>query len=414
MGSGKLAVYGLGRGGCNVDKSPIHLEDNELTKAQNAVQSKQSSTGTGTDGGLVKRPALTKYNAASGAGSIPGVVNVPLGPGPGTTTDDKVTYYIALQVGTTPFWRISTDSFSTSATTTVINTRIATSSINGSAMLNGRLYYLADTVGINRSIRVFDGAQDRLFSSLPTGYTFLRLFALKGALYVGVANGTSAAYVYKLDSDGRLYQIGAALPTAIVDFHGLAYHNSDLYVTGKETGVAGKIYRIREFVATTATAWTLDYTHPDAAGIVYAMESFKGNLYATRGGAGATTGAMLKRSAAASYSVVDDYLSVPSLGHSVKEFNGSLYSWISQYNNGNNAIRSSSDGSSWAFTFLPGNANAFIAQFFVVGNKLFVWKDGGTSNSSSAYYTTNGSSWTTTPNLDVSSPSMHGFGYFRN
>src|SRR5882762_5340518 len=347
MGSGKLSVYGLGRGGVNVDKSPIHLEDNELTKAQNAVQSKQSSTGTGTDGGLVKRPALTKYNATAGAGSIPGVINVPLGPGPGLTTDDRVTYYIALPAS--PFWRTSTNSFSTSTTTTIIGTRLATSSINGSAMFNGRLYYIADTVGVNRSIRVFDSVQDRLFSSLPTGYTFLRLFALKGALYVGVANGTSAAYVYKLDSDGRLYQIGAALPTAIVDFHAIAYHNSDLYVTGKESGVAGKIYRIREFLATTATAWTLDYTHTGGTtGIVYSMESFKGNLYANRGGTVSLGGALLQRSSSGSYSVVDDYVSTASIGHSVKEFNGSLYSWVGQYQGSNNAIRSSADGSAWS------------------------------------------------------------------
>jgi len=87
-----------------------------------------------------------------------------------------------------------------------------------------------------------DSVQDRLFSSLPTGYTFLRLFALKGALYVGVPS-TSAPTSTSSDSDGRLYQIGAALPTAIVDFHGIALSQQRSVVTGKETGVAGKIYR---------------------------------------------------------------------------------------------------------------------------------------------------------------------------
>ncbi len=66
----KLIVYSFGEKGVNVDKDPLVLEDNELTRAQNAVPE--------PDGGIKNRPGLEKFNASAAAGSILGGIGVPL------------------------------------------------------------------------------------------------------------------------------------------------------------------------------------------------------------------------------------------------------------------------------------------------------------------------------------------------
>lgn len=68
-----LRVYNLGKLGVNVDKSPIHLQDGELTKAQNAIREP-----LGVEGGLKNRPGLRTFNANPANGTVLGGIGVPL------------------------------------------------------------------------------------------------------------------------------------------------------------------------------------------------------------------------------------------------------------------------------------------------------------------------------------------------
>lgn len=68
-----LVVFNLGSAGVNVDLSPIHLADNQFTKAQNVI-----SDPLGVEQGLRNRPGLTQVNANAGNGAILGGISVPL------------------------------------------------------------------------------------------------------------------------------------------------------------------------------------------------------------------------------------------------------------------------------------------------------------------------------------------------
>lgn len=67
-----LTIFGLGSQGVNTDEDPLHLEDNELTKAQNAHPNP-----AGAASGISSRAGLTKFSVV-GAGAILGGIGVPL------------------------------------------------------------------------------------------------------------------------------------------------------------------------------------------------------------------------------------------------------------------------------------------------------------------------------------------------
>ncbi len=68
----ELIVFGLGSAGVNVDSSPLHLEENELRKAQNAHPNV-----AGADKGISSRPGLIQFSEG-GTGAILGGIGVPL------------------------------------------------------------------------------------------------------------------------------------------------------------------------------------------------------------------------------------------------------------------------------------------------------------------------------------------------
>lgn len=68
-----LVVFNLGTGGVNVDLSPIHILDNQFTKAQNMI-----SDPLGVEQGLKIRPGLVKINSAQANGPVLGGVSVPI------------------------------------------------------------------------------------------------------------------------------------------------------------------------------------------------------------------------------------------------------------------------------------------------------------------------------------------------
>lgn len=68
-----LSVTTIGRKGVNVDKNPLELGDDELQKAQNAINDPAAGEST-----IRKRPGLTPFTTSATAGQVLGGIGVPL------------------------------------------------------------------------------------------------------------------------------------------------------------------------------------------------------------------------------------------------------------------------------------------------------------------------------------------------
>lgn len=381
---GQLNIYNLGKLGVNVDKSPIHLEDGELTSAQNAVPDKH-----GADGALCKRWGLVKHAASVAAGSILGFLGAPLGSGPGTGTDDATSYYLG-QVGGT--YVASTDSFSSRTATSVIAAPVNTVV---SVMLNGKMFYASGT-----TLRVFDGVKDALFCNL--GESPLFVGALRGLIYVSTTSG----FVYEVDAVGRLERVGAALPGSYLP-GALVYHQNDLYAACSKAGSVSTLYRIRRNVATSATAWTLDFSSVVVDTAIGNMASFKGLLYMVTNTPNTTASIVYQRSAAGVHTAVDTG-GVSSGANDITVFKGKLYVHWDHGSTNDSLIRRTSDGTSWAtvLTYTPVGDAGGIAAFFNTGSKLFAVG----YPQSIGQYSADGASWTQFSGGATLEPV---FGYFR-
>lgn len=309
---GTLTVYNLGKLGVEVDKSPIHREDGELTKAQNAIRDP-----LGSDGGLRKRPGLTKVNAIAAAGSIAGMSRVPL-------VKPSTRHLLAGRYvnDTTTGWNTSTDGFATSVTTggpdgyaataaprspDKVWTNLANSDNrqyqfvgNPSVTYRNRFYYAGNdyTVGTTApTIHVWDGVRDVILARIPnspdTGASqasaILNMIAANGYIYLTTYDGgsyagnTVKARVFRLEPEtGQLIQMGQRFPitadTSRVPYT-LAWWNGRLWVrtyTGGVTATA-KTYHLREY-STTYSEWTLDNTSAGSR-TTSCMMSYHGQLY---------------------------------------------------------------------------------------------------------------------------------------
>ena len=68
-----LIVESLGLNGCNVDKDPLELGDNELMQAVNFISDPQSGQSA-----IRKRPGLIAFNMSTLVGTILGGCDLPL------------------------------------------------------------------------------------------------------------------------------------------------------------------------------------------------------------------------------------------------------------------------------------------------------------------------------------------------
>jgi hypothetical protein len=108
-----LDVYDMADHGVNVTKSPIHLEDGELTKAQN-----WQTDPTLADGAIRRRDAMVKLNSTALAGALRGLIALPF-PDEFTVTR---TFYAPIDDTTTNTWRTSADGTTwTTITTATLN-----------------------------------------------------------------------------------------------------------------------------------------------------------------------------------------------------------------------------------------------------------------------------------------------------
>lgn len=398
MPEGKINAFNLGSLGVNVDKSPIHLDDGEWTSTQNAIQDH-----TGYTGAIRKRPGLVKFNSVALAGSVSGGMGVPLGT---NGIVDTARLYVAQQDALAAAkWYYSENLFTSNTATTALAAwqkpiaNLATA-IDGSyragSILDHRLYYASTHTSGTTSpnIRVFDGVQDfELSKVLPaTTKDISSIYTDHGNVYVltldsGTTDADWVGRVFQLDTTtGHLLQIGPAIATGYIPST-IAIHNGLVFVgTAKLTTTnEGTVYRINPL---DETVWTLDDTLPNNRHGVLALASFKGLLYSGSYADGGATfkGEIRQRSVSGTWSTVDSTVDNGGRYTSLLAFGDFLYATAINYSGGNEVIRRSSDGTTWATVATTTGASLGVLQ--VIGKRLFAVGPGGLR------YTLDGSSWT--------------------
>lgn len=421
--AGKLNLFNLGSLGVNVDKSALHLEDGELSKAQNAIRD-----GIGQDGALRKRPGLVKYSSDV-TGSILGGIGVPLALLTGGTVT-RTTYWArqakAIGLGDTQGWWSSTTGFTTSATQILSGTPgnprteelsdgstpfsgLSTGMPGAAVVFQNRLYYAGThTQGTDRPpIRIFDGTVDWELTRVPhngvltTNSTVIFSMLLVGStIYVSTKDGTSGdgasrtGRVFALDpSSGALTQLGQDFPDGYQPY-ALAWHMGRLWAgTMYRSGgadAAGTISWIRPNIDTD---WTLDRTMSQGRGCTFLI-SFEGQLYAGNWtGTSGTTGVVEQRDSVGAWTVS---LSVGSLGnnsafmHAV-EFLGDLYCSLYNQTASVSTVRKF-DGSTWTTALTTGDSKPLTTMWV---NAAVIYAGGGGDNVTANLWTsTDGTSWT--------------------
>ncbi len=330
-----IRCYGLGSGGVNVVKSPIHLDDNELTKAQNAQPDNAGGLGS-----VRKRDGLVALNTAL-AGSVVGIVGLPL-PDFGAVTR---TMYAALGNAAANTWVKSTDGTTwVNATVPAIAQRrtklSAPSTIffvnNRMVAVDHKLLYPKDnyvqypTASSDAPpYNMFDGTNDTTIAQIPfnpgsgatpgdtDSYSILDSCLHKGQLYISTYDPTGGSpdrngRVFRLDYiTGQLTQVGNAfgdgtaevvggMPWALCSYQGLLFCG----VYGITGAGVGRVYRINTDVATAV--WAEDNpTGTPLDGYVTSMREWQGNLYvACMEDDGGTAANIFKRTSAGVYSSV--------------------------------------------------------------------------------------------------------------
>lgn len=295
---GKLNIYNLGDLGVVVDKSPIHEQDGELLRAQNA-----QVDSVGALGGIRKRDGLAKLNASALAGQVTGLLSLPL---PDERTK-VTTFLLALEPVNSNLWKSSTDGVSWSDVTTSPSRHVSsTNSGIESATTQipswntiicsqgGKLYYPGndytnDTTAPN--IHVWDGTTDATIATIPDNpatpaarpesVTSIVPYDETRLVVCTADRGTSPGYsrVFLLDTvTGKITQVGRETTLwAGWIVNGVCVFQGKIWVGGQNTsgGLASKVYYARPEDAT----WTLDNTFGTAHGYITGMAVFQGNLF---------------------------------------------------------------------------------------------------------------------------------------
>jgi hypothetical protein len=291
-----IEVWGLGSGGVNLVKSPMHLDDNELIQAQNAEPYRDRG-----QSGVRKRPAWRPINTGATA-AISGIISVELaasGAGDslisdGTTTDipasgTKGLVLVARNTHpATAAWKYTTDGGTTWSTTTALSRNIANND-HSAIVYHGRAFYAGESDNIGQ-ILCFDGQREFEFCRLPfgpsaatTGGTDMNAvgFAM-GQFYISLNNGTTGR-VFQVDPvTGAASLMGGSFTTAneiVVDV--AAYAGRVWICTNNDNTKTAHIYSIRPGID---IAWTTERTTPDLGGSKFrnynSLAAKDGYLYA--------------------------------------------------------------------------------------------------------------------------------------
>jgi len=445
--------------GVNTTKAPLQLEDNELTKAQNAQPSPTA------DGSMEMRGGLAKVNAIALGGSVLGLTNVPI---------DLIatrTFFVGVDQDTTPAhqWVVSTDAFATTATATTpaacarpddAVALVGAGTITNRGLFTERLFlYPGDyTRGTPQPIRAYDGTIDQRLFSVPLNAGAVQQFGLtdyatrSGQIpwmfldgfnlyvvsldYIRAGTGSySRVLQFNLDTN-TLTQIGqqasgwsgdigdtgtggdaggSVMFTCCAIHQGLLYAGVGPVGTGHNCIDSG-VWRIRPGVD---TAWTNDFDNSGAGDAdeerPLCMASYKGRLFV----------GMNDLNTAASHIRVRDfagtYTSSTSMGSTsgsawtdMKVFGENLYACSFDNNGGASQTRIHKyDDTTWSVvkTIDSGTATPRMGVGMVVHNgRLYVLAI-NTSRNAIVTHTADGTAWTDqTSNLNGSANIVSIFG----
>ncbi len=426
---GSISVYNLGKLGVNVDKSPAHLDDGELTKSQNAIRDP-----LGLDGGLRKRPGLVEFNGVAAGGSILGGIGVPIGLtnvelGAGSFGGLVRTIYwgkmaTSNNLGATSGWWTSIDVFASAAgtisagspanpraaQTTPMDTNpisLMTGMPGAAVVVKNKLYYAANsyTSGSQAcTIRIWDGTTDKEFCRLPNrpyaGHSIVTINSMlsaNGTIYVSAMTATDSStpiggFVYDVDPfTAEVRQLGPEFTSTYVPY-ALCWHQNRLWMGTlyrQDTSQKGRVYRINPDVETT---WTLDRTQANGRGVGILI-SYGGQLFA--GAWGGNTNDVEVRS---TLGVWSSSLSVASGAGSyftsAVVFSGNLYvaHWVTS---GSILTIRKFNGTAWStpYTNSGGTHAAPCSTAIVVGSNL-LFGGGGENIRAILLTSTDGASYT--------------------
>lgn len=430
--AGKLNLYAIGKGGVNLTKSPIHLDDTELVQAQNAEFDLNNR-----DGGLRKRGGFAALNSSalnSGA-SILGLANVPL-----LSTYTR-TLYAALQTAGANTWTTSTDGATWTpgtsparAQSSSLGTATPTVSVDYLThrivpIRQGFIYPGNDYIGYNNAsftappLRYFTDGSDFELARIQinpgatvssTPYMITDLIVVGGTVYFGTFEAGGAAPDHKgrvisLDlTTGIMKQVGNTFGNGTTEQTGgfpwtLCSYRGELFVGlyGISGSSVGVVVRIRPDSQTT---WTVDVSN--LVGYPMSMAVYKGDLFVgTQGDAGETSVVSRRAAATGTYSTSDSGTGGSAVTHfaSLIVYSGKLYA---AYLNTNatpvNLIRVY-DNTSWSTSLnlntltlagTPGLGALYPGQAVLFGTDLYIaYRSVGAGTSDGAILKFDGTTW---------------------
>lgn len=394
MAQGKVNLYGLGTAGVNVVKSPLHLEDNELTKAQNAMPDRLSGLGS-----IRKREGLVAFTTGAMAGAVRGIAAVPL----------ALPSIRTLHVGaiTTPqfFYDIALPGFSGTNNNTVMPRAQVWSSTAGSfsggfqsqdgnfaliqpaATLNGIFYYpLQSPRGV---LVAYDGRRSYEVCRFPNCAAVGPIFLYNGLLYVGVMGSGVDNFIYQVDpGTGQMEIIGSSTTFSAAseilasgcDFLGKIW-------IGVSEASQGRLYSIRP----DESSWTLERSAAAGVNTYTSVAMYKGNLYAATAAAAGTAAIIEQRTPAGVWSTTRTGGASAELNYfdGLQVFDGNLYAIYSSASQFAGGTGDSSftcelhkfDGSSWSVDRDLGASDSIVVPLgkAVTADTLFyaTWRDPG-------------------------------------
>lgn len=297
----KIVVDALGSGGVNLVKSPYHLDNNELTNAQNAIPDRSGGMSS-----IRKRDGLTAIGPDLGT-TCHGIVNVGLDDPSNLTS----TLYAACGTASGSIkWKTSTDgsSWSNSSALAVAQTQAQMDTVftfpfknTRVAALDGRLLYPSSgyTVASGNPILVaWDGTNNPTIATIlynkTSGSTTFSVVILdsvihKGELYISVfdpggSDPNQRGRVFRVNTiTGELTQIGSGfssseiaggMPVALCSYNGLLW--AGLY--GISTpGAATLLHYINPDVP--VMDWVADTNSTGISGFITSIREYLGELY---------------------------------------------------------------------------------------------------------------------------------------
>ena len=316
-----INVYNLGEEGVNVDSDDVHVRDGELRSAQNW----QIDTAGGL-GGIRRRDGLAALNGSALAGSVTGIVALPLPDRSGLTRY----FYAAIDGAAANFFRKSSDGTtwanSTDGSVPAERGDLGSFGTGAQELYSGalrwqgfknKLYYPgSDYTPLTDppTIHVWDGTSDYKFADVPanpnTGsippQAVLSIVPYSDSqLLISTyddAGTLGRGRILLMDTNtGSFYQLGpetdlGGLPMNMCVWQGQVWTG----LVNLAGGSASTVRRIRP----GDTAWTTDLTLPTSLGYVIDLVVYRGNLYISTAADVGDSAEIRKRTSDAVWSIV--------------------------------------------------------------------------------------------------------------